>query len=151
MILKNLLKEDCEENIHKRIVQKSIDFYDMKVCIEIVSGGIKYSTNSFTGEPWQKTYTCDYGYFDGFTGADGDFVDVYVDTHVDDPTCNIFVIAQLSPDGKKFDENKVMIGCKSADRAKELYLANCHNELCFGGIKEYKIDHFRELLHKNYF
>ena len=141
----NSLLEDSEENKDDRMVQKHIDFFGMPICIEIIRGGVKYS-KTFKGEPWQRTLKCDYGYFDGVTGADGEYLDCYVGPDYEMPESKVYVIRQMRPDGSEFDEDKIIIGCMEEIDAKNLYMEHCHSEKCFGGIKEYTIDQFRNIL-----
>lgn len=141
------IKEHSEEHANERMVQKHIDFFGMPVCVEIVKGGVKYSTTR-DGEPWQKTLKCDYGYFDGVSGGDGEFLDCYIGPALEEPSCNVFIIKQMSPDGNNFDEHKIMIGFSDMAYAKEVYLQHCHTEKCFGGIKQTSLDEFRKILNK---
>jgi hypothetical protein len=145
--LQKRITEHSEEHVDDRMVQKHIDFFGMPVCVEIVAGGVKYSTTR-DGEPWQKTLKCDYGYFDGITGGDGEFLDCYIGPNVNEPSCNVYVVNQMSPDGSQFDEHKVMIGFADIKEAKRVYLEHCHTNKCFGGIKQLRIDDFRAILNK---
>jgi len=144
----NDLLEDSEENKNDRMVQKHIDFFGLPVCVEIIRGGVKYS-ETYDGKPWQRTMKCDYGYFDGITGADGEYLDCYVGPDYKLPESKVYIVKQMRPDGSEFDEDKIIIGCMTDQQAKDLYMEHCHSEKCFGGIKEYTIDQFRELLSKH--
>ena len=151
MKLSNILKiinESSEAEVHDRMVQKHIDFFGMPVCVEIIRGGVKYS-KTFKGEPWERTLKCDYGYFEGITGADGEFLDCYVGPNFTLPESKVYVIKQMRPDGSQFDEHKLVIGCMSVEEAKALYLEHCHSPKVYGGIKEYTIDEFRKVIEKH--
>ena len=139
------LAEDSAENAHDRIVQKHIDFFGMPVCVEIIAGGVKYS-KSFHGEPYERTLKCDYGYFDGFTGSDGDYLDCYIGEQVLEPSCKVFVVKQMRPDGSAFDEHKVFIGFPSQGDAHECFKAHAFTVESDGGITGYTIDEFRKIL-----
>ena len=143
----NDLMEDSEENKDDRLVQKHLDFFGMPVCVEIIAGGVKYST-THDGKPWQRDMKCDYGYFDGITGEDGEYLDCYIGSEYESHDSKVYVIKQMRPDGSAFDEDKIIIGCKSQEEAKNLYMKHCHSEKCFGGIKEYTIDQFKDSLNK---
>jgi N12 class adenine-specific DNA methylase len=65
------------------------------------------------GNEWSVTMPAHYGYIKRTEGADGDQVDVYVsdgtpDGRVDDAP--VFVVNQVDPDTRVFDEAKVMMG-----------------------------------------
>lgn len=72
------------------------------------------------GKPWSNVMHSDYGYFKGTQSNDGEGVDVFIGPHRGVKTG--YVVDQLTPDGLKFDEPKVVIGAKSEDAAKALYL-----------------------------
>ena len=143
--LENALTEDSEENKNDRLVQKHIDFFGMPICVEIIKGGVKYS-KTFEGVPWQRTLKCDYGYFDGVTGEDDEYLDCYVGPNHTIPEGKVYIIKQMRPNGIDYDEDKIIIGCMSLDEAEKLYMEHCHSEKCFGGIKEYTVDQFRDFL-----
>ena len=73
-------------------------------------------------------------------------VNIYVTDDYENPENKIYVITQLSPDGKKFDEHKAMLGCKDLEEAKKLFLEHAHTDKVFGGIKEYTIEEFRKFI-----
>jgi len=143
--IKNL-SEHSEEHKDDRIVQKHFDFFGMPVCVEICAGGTKYS-KSYKGVPWQRHMKCDYGYFDGVTSGDGEYLDCYIGNDLDNRKNKVYVIKQMRPDGSEFDESKVMIGFPSEKAAKDMYMLHCHTDKCFGGITEYTIDEFRKTIH----
>jgi hypothetical protein len=65
-----------------------------------------------------------YGYFIGYTGADGDELDVFVKPDTDSNwSGTVYVVHQVRTDGT-FDEDKVLLGWDTADAAREGYLAN---------------------------
>lgn len=91
--------------------------------IDIKVENVKDSTRSGVdkeGKPWASKMHSDYGYFAGTKSTDGEGVDVYMGPHRGVKTA--YVVDQLTPDGLSFDEPKVIIGAKSEDAAKSLYL-----------------------------
>ena len=63
-----------------------------------------------------------YGYIKGTKGVDGDHIDMYLS---DNPTeGNVYVIDQINPKTREFDEHKVMYGFNSENEAKDAYLSN---------------------------
>lgn len=92
-----------------------------RITIEIPKGSVRRGTDS-KGNAWENTLNNDYGYIRGTEGVDGDHIDVYLS---DNPTeGNVFVIDQVNPETREFDEHKVMYGFNSAEEAREAYLAN---------------------------
>ena len=65
-----------------------------------------------------------YGYIKGTKGVDGDHIDVYLSSDIDDwDGGKVFVVDQYNPDGT-FDEHKVMLGFNDRDEAYSAYLSN---------------------------
>ena len=112
------------------------------ITIENPKGSVRRGTDS-KGNEWENTLNNDYGYIRGTEGVDGDHIDVYLS---DNPAeGNVFVIDQVNPETREFDEHKVMYGFNSMDEAREAYLANFSegwNGL--GTITEVTKDEFRK-------
>ena len=112
------------------------------ITIENPKGSVRRGTDS-KGNEWENTLNNDYGYIRGTEGVDGDHIDVYLS---DNPTeGNVYVIDQVNPETREFDEHKVMYGFNSIDEAREAYLANFSegwNGL--GTITEVTKDEFRK-------
>lgn len=90
--------------------------------LEIKVENIKGSTRSGVdkdGKPWSRDMASDYGYFRGTKSTDGEGVDVYMGPKK--TSSKAYIIDQLTPDGLKFDEPKVVIGVASEDAARALY------------------------------
>ena len=129
----NILPES--ENVSFRVnenpteAQKEAGNYKMghlnldgyRITIENPKGSVRRGTDS-KGNAWENTLNNDYGYIRGTEGVDGDHIDVYLS---DNPSeGNVFVIDQVNPQTREFDEHKVMYGFNSAEEAREAYLAN---------------------------
>ena len=112
------------------------------ITIENPKGSVRRGIDS-KGNEWENTLNNDYGYIRGTEGVDGDHIDVYLS---DNPAeGNVFVIDQVNPETREFDEHKVMYGFNSMDEAREAYLANFSegwNGL--GTITEVTKDEFRK-------
>ena len=67
----------------------------------------------------------DYGYIKGTKGADGQPVDCFIGPLKDAKFA--YVIHQTTYDGSSFDEDKVMLGWASAERAKAAYKSAYNN------------------------
>ena len=118
------------------------------ITIENPKGSVRRGTDS-KGNAWENTLNNDYGYIRGTEGVDGDHIDVYLS---DNPTeGNVFVIDQVNPETREFDEHKVMYGFKSAEEAREAYLANFNegwNGL--GTITEVSKDEFKKWIESSH-
>lgn len=100
-----------------------------------------------TGKSWKCKIYFDYGYIKGTKGADGDHVDVFIGPNPKSEI--IFIINQIDPNTKDFDEHKVMLGFSSEDEAKTAYLKNYEkNWKGLGSIISLTLDQFREWLEK---
>lgn len=78
------------------------------------------------GKPWAITMKSHYGYFKGTIGRDKDHIDTFIrpGTETLADTDPAFVIDQVDPASKKFDEHKVMLGFKNKAQATRAYKAN---------------------------
>ena len=118
------------------------------ITIENPKGSVRRGTDS-KGNAWENTLNNDYGYIRGTEGVDGDHIDVYLS---DNPTeGNVFVIDQVNPETREFDEHKVMYGFNSAEEAREAYLANFSegwNGL--GTITEVSKDEFKKWINSSH-
>ena len=118
------------------------------ITIENPKGSVRRGTDS-KGNAWENTLNNDYGYIRGTEGVDGDHIDVYLS---DNPTeGNVFVIDQVNPETREFDEHKVMYGFNSAEEARDAYLANFSegwNGL--GTITEVSKDEFKKWIESSH-
>lgn len=73
------------------------------------------------GQPWSRTYTCDYGFIPDTISPDGEEFDVYVGTCSD--ATNAYIITQTNQDGS-YDEPKLMLCFGSAEEAIAAFLAH---------------------------
>jgi len=73
-----------------------------------------------------------------------DHVDCYIGTAHD--SGRVFVVHQNDPVSGKYDEDKVMLGFKTAKDAKRAYLRQYYRPGFFGDMDEYSMDEFKELL-----
>ena len=91
-----------------------------RISIENPKGSYRSGTSS-DGTKWRNRLACDYGDIRGTEGVDGDPVDIYLSDHPEKGA--VFVIDQIDPKTKKFDEHKVMYGFDSIEDASKTYLA----------------------------
>lgn len=100
-----------------------------RVSIENPKGSYRSGTSP-DGTKWRNMLACDYGDIRGTESVDGDPVDIYLSDHPEKGA--VFVIDQIDPKTKKFDEHKVMYGFDSIEDAKKAYLA-CYQK-GWGGL-----------------
>lgn len=91
------------------------------VSIENPKGSIRKGTDE-SGRAWEQKLDNHYGDVEDTIGADGDPIDVFIGRK---PKAeNAFVVNQLNPETREFDEHKVMLGFESQDDAEAAYMAN---------------------------
>ena len=100
-----------------------------RISIENPKGSVRSGTAP-DGTKWSNTLACDYGDIRGTESVDGDPVDIYLSDNPEKGA--VFVIDQIDPKTKKFDEHKVMYGFDSVEDAKKAYLA-CYQK-GWGGL-----------------
>ena len=78
-----------------------------------------------SGKEWSVEMKSHYGYIKGTKGKDKDHVDIFVKPSTPDTYDGMaYVVDQITPDTKQFDEHKVVLGASSLAEAKSLYLEN---------------------------
>lgn len=96
---------------------------DFDITIENPAGSIRKGVDA-DGKEWQTTMANAYGYIKGTESVDGDHIDVFLHTDMDEWNGRkVYVVDQTRPDGS-FDEHKVMLGFNDKDAAMSAYLAN---------------------------
>ena len=126
-----IAEAEAQVNTDPSDAQKEADNYKkghvqvgaFDVTIENPKGSVRRGVDA-DGKKWETTMTHTYGYIRGTTGVDGDHIDVYISSDVDDwDGRKAFVVDQYNPDGS-FDEHKVMLGFNDRDDAFSAYLSN---------------------------
>ena len=115
------------------------------ITIENPKGTIRKGVDD-NGKAWSTEMKNHYGYFKNTEGKDGDHIDVFIG---DNPNSKrIFVVDQVNPKTKEFDESKVMLGFDTEDEAKKAYLSNYSKDWKgFKDITYVDIDTFRDWLY----
>lgn len=93
-------------------------FQGLPISIENKVGSTRSGTKP-DGSSWSVVMPFDYGYIRGTVGEDGDHVDCFIGPVADAKFA--YVIHQTKQDSDKYDEDKVMLGFKSAEAAKKAY------------------------------
>jgi uncharacterized membrane protein (UPF0127 family) len=99
-----------------------LQVHGLTISIENPKGSTRSGTDA-DGKKWSVTMATDYGYFGkGSKGADGEQVDVFIGPKPE--LEHAFVVDQMDPKTKKFDETKVLLGYTNQHDAKQGYLRN---------------------------
>lgn len=115
------------------------------IVIENPVGSIRSGVDS-KGTSWECQIKNTYGYFKNTVGEDGDEVDVFIGEYLD-KDFDVFVINQIVPESKSFDEHKVMFGFENEDKAIDGYFDNyCDDWDGFGSIAKITLDDFKKWL-----
>lgn len=115
----------------------------LRIAVENKPGSVRKGTTP-EGKKWRTVMKNAYGYIMGTHGADGEDVDCYLGPHED--ATHAHVVHQHKPDGKGYDEDKVMLGFKSKEDAKKAYLAHYDDPKFLGPIHAVPMDRFKKLL-----
>ena len=117
-------------------------FQGLLISIENKKGSTRSGVNPYTGKRWKVTMTYPYGYIRMTEGVDGDHVDCFIGP--DENAANAYVIHQIIPETKQFDEDKVMLGFESAAAAKKAYLENYDSDEYFGSMEAIPMADFKK-------
>lgn len=133
-----LLKSLTEAKLHSRI-----QFQGLDISVEVPAHGYRRGVNKKTGESWAIKVPAHYGYIRGTHSPDGEHLDCYLRPNPN-KNSKVFVIHQMTVDGSKFDEDKVMLGY---DNQKEAIAAfkevTFKPKEMFGGCTEFEMEHFQ--------
>lgn len=118
----------------------------LDITIENPAGSERSGTDE-NGNPWSIKMNNHYGYFKLTKAIDGDHVDVFIGNNPSSE--KVYVVDQINPDTKQFDENKVMLGFDSMDQAQEAYLSNYEEGWQgMGAVTEVDINKFKDWLYR---
>jgi diguanylate cyclase (GGDEF)-like protein len=123
-----------------------LSFGGMKVTLENPKGSTRSGVDP-GGKRWSRKLAHDYGYLNGSEGADGDHVDTFLTGKPD--TGKVFVVNQVHPDTREFDEHKAVLGANSEEEARRTYLANYpRGWKGLNSVAEFSTDGFRRWLNR---
>ncbi len=126
-------------------LQGVMKFQGLTISVENKKGTYREGTDS-DGHKWKSYMYLDYGGIRNTEGKDGEYVDAYIGpAHNSD---HVFVVHQNDPITGKYDEDKCILGMKTAKEAKKAYIRQYDRPGFFGSMDEYSIDEFKELLKK---
>jgi hypothetical protein len=122
-----------------------ITFQGLSIKIENPKGSVRTWYDPHTDTTGSTKMLRPYGFFTGTLGLDGDEVDVYVGDEEDAP--KVYIVTQLkAPEFRHVDEQKVMLGFKSEEAAKQAYLKQYDDPRFFSHITSMSLDSFRRKL-----
>lgn len=132
-----MIKQLNEAKLHS-----SMNFGGMSISIEVPAGGYRTGKNR-EGKEWKHKIGAHYGYIKGTHSPDGEHLDCYVRKNPKQ-NAKVYVVHQLSVDGSKFDEDKVMLGFASAAEARAMFKSCTFKPtIMYGGMTEFTLEHFR--------
>lgn len=121
-------------------LSRRMKFRDFDISIETDKGEKRHWTDQ-NGEKGTTTMTNPYGYIKRTKGVDGDHLDCYIGPHEDAEF--VYVVHQMKkPNFSQFDEDKCMIGFRSAMDAKKAYLRHYNNPKFFGSMSKLPYERF---------
>jgi hypothetical protein len=129
-------------------VRKRYSFQGLDVAVENPAQTLRRWTDA-TGKLGHTVMRHDYGFLDGYLGADKEELDVYVGP--DEAADHVYVVRQHGPVGMDgrwcYDEDKVMMGFASAEDAKAAFLAHRDDgDRAFGGMLVLTLAQFKAKL-----
>ncbi len=137
-----MVKYDTLRMLTEAKLHKSMSFGGMNISIEAPAGGYRTGV-SRDGTEWKQKIGAHYGYIKGTHSPDGEHLDCYVRKNPK-REAKVYVVHQLSVDGAKFDEDKVMLGFASAAEARRMFKAcTFRPTIMYGGMSEFTLEHFR--------
>jgi hypothetical protein len=123
-----------------------VRFDGLDLTIENPKGGIRRGQGP-DGKAWEAVLPAAYGYLKRTTGADGDHVDVYLsDSAVPG---RVFIVDQVDPATRAFDEHKVVLGARSKNEARQIFVtafSDRSGPRRLGGITEMSTEQFKDWL-----
>jgi hypothetical protein len=122
-------------------LQDRIKFQGMDISVENKKGSVRKGKGK-DGKKWRTKMLIPYGYIKKTIGQDKDHLDCFVGP--DESSQQVFVVKQIDPDTKKFDEDKVMLGFTSGQEAKKMYLKHYDSPKYFGNMKEMTVDELKD-------
>jgi len=133
-----LLKMLNETKLHSRTHYDGLD-----ISVEVPANGYRRGINKKTGEEWSYKIPASYGYIKGTHSPDGEHLDCYLRKNPK-KGAQVYVMHQLTPDGSRFDEDKVMLGYSSKSEAIKAFKGMTFKPgTMYGGCTEFDMEHFQ--------
>lgn len=124
-----------------------VRLYGLDISIENKKGTTRSGIDN-KGNKWTQVMNNDYGYIKGTKGRDKDHLDVFIGS--DMKSESVFVVNQIVPNTKRFDEHKIMLGFPNLRQARLSYLKNYNpGWKGLGSIISMTLDKFKEWIKGN--
>lgn len=120
-----------------------VKLHGLDLSIENPKGSIR-SGKDKNGKKWSQKIQHHYGYIKGTEAIDGDQVDIFLGSEAESDSAKVFVIDQVDPKTKEYDEAKVMFGFQAEGAAIKAYLSNYEKGWKGnGGVTAMSLDEFK--------
>ncbi|MEL0587105.1 MAG: hypothetical protein AAES65_19825 [Candidatus Thiodiazotropha sp. (ex. Lucinoma kazani)] len=120
--------------------------HGLDISIENPKGSERSGTDS-AGKTWSITMAHHYGYIRGTVGKDKDHIDIFLGPDAENANLPVFVVDQIDPKTKTFDEHKVLMGFKNQLAAKRGYLDSYEKGWKgAGAVNKMSLDEFKAWL-----
>ena len=127
--------------------KKHIRYDGMDISIENPANSVRSGTSG-DGKKWSNKLNHHYGYIRRTLGNDGDHIDVFINPGSKE-TKSVYIVNQVNPKNRKFDEHKCMLGFDTEAKAKAAYLSNYDKGWKgVGSITVMTIDEFKKWVYK---
>lgn len=114
-----------------------------QITIENPAGSTRSGKDN-DGKEWFIKMPFSYGYFNRTIGKDKDQIDLFIGSNIDQDF-DVYVVDQIDPKTRAFDEHKVMFGFANIESAKQAYLDSYSKDWKgFDAITEMKIETFKK-------
>jgi hypothetical protein len=141
--VKIIKKNSLTYSGHK--LQGRTTFQDFEISIEQRKGSVRTGTDP-DGKKWRTKFKYPYGYIKGTVGVDKDHVDCYIGGNEDAE--NAYIIHQNKPTTGRYDEDKIMLGFDSPEKAKKAYEDHYDKPGFFGDMRTVPMDQLGDLLER---
>lgn len=132
------IKSLSEAKLHSHM-----SFDGLDISVEVPADGYRRGKNKRTGEAWAIKVPAHYGYIKGTHSPDGEHLDCYV-RKSPKKNAKVYVMHQLTVDGSRFDEDKVMLGYSNKNEAiKAFKSVTFKPNVMYGGCTEFDMEHFQ--------
>jgi hypothetical protein len=130
--------------IKSRQLHGKIDFNGLQVSIETGRSRVREWHNPHDGTSGMRRMMVPYGYIRGtLSPADGEPIDCFVGPDTTAPTVYIVTTMQ-SPDFTEIDEQKAILGVRTAEEAERIFHASYDDPRFFGTMTEMPFDEFKQ-------
>ncbi len=116
-------------------------FRNLRISIENRKGSYRHWYDTNAGKAGKTKQLYPYGYIRMSEGMDGDHIDCYVGPH-EDAKYVYAITTNKAPDFDKEDEQKCMLGFRSATEAKRVFLKHYNDERFFRHMQAIPYEEF---------